>query len=197
MVRPADPERPAELLDAIADYLLTHGLTDLSLRPLAAAVQSSPRALLYHFGSKEALVVKALARLRERQRKTFARLRATRFDSPAEACRAIWRQMSAPAAEPAFRLFFETYALALRHPRQFADFRRSAVEEWLDFLAAPLTASGQKPDDARAFATVVLAGFRGFLMDYCATGDRRRVNRAVDLWLESLNRFAVGRPGSA
>jgi AcrR family transcriptional regulator len=37
------------------------------VRPLAKAVGSSPRVLLYYVGSKEELVVKTLARLRDRQ----------------------------------------------------------------------------------------------------------------------------------
>ena len=51
-----NPRRPVELLDAIIDYLLKHGVSDLSLRPLATAVHSSPRGLLYHFGSKEKMI---------------------------------------------------------------------------------------------------------------------------------------------
>jgi len=36
----------------------------------------------------------------------------------------------------------------------------------------------------------VLAGFRGFLMDLCATHDRIRVNRAVTAWLKTLDAMA-------
>jgi len=31
-----------------------------------------------------------------------------------------------------------------------------------------------------------LAGFRGFLLDLCATRDRRRIDRAVGLWLDMI-----------
>ncbi len=61
-----------------------------------------------------------------------------------------------------------------------------AIEDWPEFLAAPRIAAGQSPAAARAFATLVLAGFRGFLLDYCASHDRRRVEAAVNLWLRSL-----------
>jgi len=60
------------------------------------------------------------------------------FASPADACRAIWRDMSAPSSEALFRMFFEAYAMALRHPRRFSEFLNSAVEDWLSFLADPL-----------------------------------------------------------
>jgi AcrR family transcriptional regulator len=187
MVRIADETRPAKLLDAIVGYLVKNGIADLSLRPLAKAVGSSPRVLLYYFGSKEELVVRALARVRERQRGTFSGMREAKYEQPSDACRAIWRQMSAPQSERLFTFFFETYALALRHPRRFGDFLNNAVEDWLEFVAQPLIRKGQTRSEARAFATIVIAGFRGFMLDYCASRDRERVDRAVDLWLDSLD----------
>ena len=187
MTRPVNEKRPAELLDAVVGYLVKNGVAELSLRPLAKAVDSSPRVLLYYFGSKEALVVKALARLRERQRGTFSGLREARYDKPSDPCRAIWKQMSAPQSEKLFTFFFETYALALRHPRRFSDFLNNAVQDWLEFVAEPLIRKGLTRSEARAFATVVIAGFRGFMLDYCASRDRQRVDLAVDLWLDSLD----------
>jgi AcrR family transcriptional regulator len=187
VARTANPARPAKLLDATVDYLVKHGIAELSLRPLANAVGSSPRVLLYYFGSKEKLVVKALARLRERQQSTFSRMREAKYKQPSDACRAIWQQMSAPQSELLFKFFFETYAMALRHPKNYADFLKTAVEDWLEFVAAPLIRKGHANEQARAFATVVIAGFRGFMLDYCASRDRTRVDRAVDLWLASLD----------
>ena len=45
----AVPDRGAELLDKVVDYILSNGLADLSLRPLATAIDTSPRMLLYFF----------------------------------------------------------------------------------------------------------------------------------------------------
>lgn len=186
MARTANPERPEALLDSIVEYLVTHGVADVSLRPLAKAVGSSPRVLLYYFGSKEELVTRALARLRERQRAGFARLKQAGAADPIEVCRTVWRQLAAPQTEPLLRLFFQAYSMGLQEPERFADFLHHAIEDWLEFLAAPRIAAGHSPAAARAFATVVLAGFRGFLLDYCASHDRRRVEAAVELWLRSL-----------
>lgn len=187
MVRVADEKRPAELLDDIVGYLVRHGVASLSLRPLAHAVGSSPRVLLYYYGSKEKLVVRALARLRERQCATMSQLREARYERPSDACRAMWQQMTTPQSEMLFKFFFETYALALRTPRRFGDFLNSTIEDWLEFIAHPLVLAGHPTEKARAFATVVLAGYRGFLLDYCATHDRTRIDWAVDLWLRSLD----------
>ncbi len=45
---------------------------------------------------------------------------------------------------------------------------------------------GSDASTARVKATMVVAGFRGFLLDVCATGDDERVERAVALWIETL-----------
>lgn len=187
MTRTVDEARPGELLDAIVAYIAKNGLADLSLRPLAKAVRSSPRGLLYHFGSKEEMVALAIKRLREKQRESFGKMREARYEQPSDACRAIWKQMSAPESEAAFRLSLETYAMALRDRKRFRDFLRTSIEDWLQFLAEPLMHKGASAADARAFATMVIAGFRGFMLDYCASHDRARVDRAVELWLATLN----------
>ncbi len=184
MSRTANEKRPDELLDAIIQYLVSHGIVDLSLRPLAKAVGSSPRVLLYYFGSKEKMVIKVLAEIRHRQRNLYSSMQAATFE---QACRAIWQHMSAPQSEPHFRFFFETYGLALRHPRLYKNFLHSTINDWLDFIAAPLQREGIKHKQAHALATIVLAGLRGFMLDFCTTGDRARLNRAVNLWLPTLD----------
>jgi AcrR family transcriptional regulator len=184
MSRTANQQRPGELRAAIVRYLVKHGIADLSLRPLAKAIGSSPRVLLYYFGSKEQMVVTVLAEIRQRQHVAFDRMQAPTFE---QACGDIWKQMSAPASEPIFRLFFEAYGLALRHPKLYKDFLNSTVEDWLKFVAAPLMREGYKPKQARAFATIILAGLRGFMLDYCTTRNRNRLDRAVDLWLRTLD----------
>src|SRR5688500_17517384 len=59
--------RQRELLAATLKYAAENNLSDLSLRPLAAAIGSSPRVLLYLFGSKEGLIRDVLTVGREEQ----------------------------------------------------------------------------------------------------------------------------------
>ena len=192
MARTANVERPEDLLDAVVKYLTTHGVADVSLRPLAKALGSSPRVLLYYFGSKEELITRALARLRDRQRAAYAQMKIAGAATPRDVCRAIWKHMSATASEPLFRLFFQAYSMGLQDPKRFAPFLATAVEDWLDFLSRPLIAQGRPVAAARAYATVVLAGFRGFMLDYCASRDRARIEAAVELWLAAIDTIPVG-----
>lgn len=187
MSRTPDENRRAELLERIVDYLYEHGVSQLSLRPLGEAVGCSPRLLLYFFSSKEELVTEALAAASMRQRAIVERLRMERMATPADACREIWRAISDPKSETLFRLFFEVYGLALQDRERYDAFLKRVVADWLRFIAQPMIAAGVNPAQAQAMATVILAGFRGFLLDLCATRERRRVNRAVDLWLDMLN----------
>jgi AcrR family transcriptional regulator len=185
MARSAD-ERRAALLERITDYVAANGLSDLSLRPLADAVESSPRVLLYYFASKEDLIGEVLARLRARQRDVFATLPRNAV-TYADTVRAAWKLMSAPEHERVFRLFFEVYGLALQAPERYSEFLRGAVSDWIAYLAAAKLAEGYARRDARAIATVLLAGYRGFLLDLLATRERARIDRAVELWILALD----------
>ena len=184
MSRPVNEQRPEELRLAIVEYLIEHGLANLSLRPLAKAVRSSPRGLLYHFGSKEKMVMEALAEVRRRQQATIEKIDAPSFG---EACHEVWRQMSSPESEPLFRLFFEVYGIALRNPRLYDAFLRDTIEDWVRLVVEPLHGEGRDREQSRAFATVILASLRGFMLDFCTTHDRERVDKAVNLWLTNLD----------
>lgn len=193
MSRTADQAHRADLLERSVDYVCRHGLAGLSLRPLAKAVGTSPRVLLYYFGSKEALVVEIIRRGRGRQRETMANLKFASTLSPREITRMLWQHWSEPQWEPLMRLFFEVYGLALQDRSRFPGFLENAVEEWLGALEDCSSLPGFDRDDARAFATMMIATFRGFLLDLCATHDRARIDRAVDLWLSMLDYAPVAK----
>jgi AcrR family transcriptional regulator len=118
VTRAATPGRRARLLDKTVDYILKHGLTDLSLRPLAAALKTSPRMLLYFFGSKERLIAEALAQSRVRQQHDFADSFSTTTDRR-ERLKAAWQFWSSKESERSLWLFFEVYALAIRDRKRF------------------------------------------------------------------------------
>jgi AcrR family transcriptional regulator len=190
MSRPINEKRPDELRDAIVEYLIKYGLHNLSLRPLAKALGCTPRVLLYHFGSKEKMVIEVLAQIRQRQRATYGRVEGATF---AKGCQTIWTHMSAPNSEPLFRLFFETYGIALRHPRLYRVFLHDTIEDWLQLMTDELGSERHPRKQARAIATIVLAGLRGFMLDLCTTHDRKRVDHAVRFWLRSLDSMLTER----
>jgi len=183
--RRTSPNRKAELLDAIVDYLLAHGLSDLSLRPLAEALKTSPRDLLYHFSSKEQLVILALNEVRRRQQQTVASWMeedpgALRGTSLEEIVGRFWTWLSSERNEPFLRLFFEVYGLALKDPERYPGFPEAAVADWFPMLERAFLSHGLAPAQAQARATVLVAAIRGLLLDLLAIGDRHRVDGAYN-----------------
>src|SRR6185312_12199916 len=116
MARPVDPHRRAHTLGRAADYVLENGLDGLSLRPLAAALGTSTRMLLYDFESKELLVDEILAEIRRREAELLAGLQARAGTTSADTLAAIWAWVSAPERAPFMRLFFQTAVDALARP---------------------------------------------------------------------------------
>src|SRR6202041_3519303 len=161
MSRTVNEKRPEQLREAILEYLIEHGISHLSLRPLAKAVGTSPRVLLYYFGSREKMLAMLFEDIRQQQRKKYG---GTWAATLGEACRAAWADFMNTGAEKHFRLYFEAYGLALRNPELYQDFLDSTIEDWLNAIGRPLSADGSDQSEARALASVILAGMRGFML---------------------------------
>ncbi len=186
MARPPDPRIREQLRNQAVDYVLSHGVSDLALRPLARALKTSARMLVYHFGSREGLMREILAGVREREDENIeAWFQAGKQRTMPEFLRWLWQQMSAPSRQPQLRLLFELYALALRNPRDYPGVLEAPLAHWQKFTKK----AGLRSEFETAEATLLLAATRGLLLDLCATGDRVRVGRAMEL----LTQFVASR----
>jgi AcrR family transcriptional regulator len=173
--------RKLEILEAAYAYVLAHGMADVSLRPLASAVGSSPRVLLYLFGSKDGLIQALLARAREDELALLERLRRDRpgIDVPG-AVAALWTWLAAPRRRELLVLWVEGYARSLVEPDgPWEGFARRTVEDWLSLFAACQPSALRRTKAARVQRTAALALLRGALLDLLATGDRARVSAAL------------------
>ncbi|QMU70083.1 TetR/AcrR family transcriptional regulator [Streptacidiphilus sp. P02-A3a] len=188
MGRPADPARRGRTLARATDYVLAHGLAGLSLRPLAAALGTSPRMLLYDFGSKEELVAAVLAEARRRGAARLAEHRAAPGEGARERLRGIWAWISADERAPFVRLFFEVHAEGLVHPETYPG-QGEAVTDWFQTLGAAFGSVSAGPGDT-VTPTLVMAVLRGLLFDLTATGDRDRADRALERFAELLHHGA-------
>jgi AcrR family transcriptional regulator len=191
--RPVDYQRRAELLDALVDYAIERGFSELSWRPIACALGVSPTTLVHHFGSKEQMIEAILGRLRERM---FAATAGRAGEQPdlATAARAVWDRVSDPRQAAEFRLFFAVYGQALQAPEQFAVFLDRVVADWMGALCE---AQGPGTDAASAArtATLVIATIRGLLLDLLTTGDRDRVQDAAGSFLATLGSSSSSATG--
>jgi AcrR family transcriptional regulator len=181
--------RKQELLEAAYRYVLANGLADMSLRPLAKAIGSSPRVLLFLFGSKEGLIRALLARAREDELGYLEGLRGARgnHDALGVAGREVWSWLAAPEHHALLALWVEGYARSLLgEPGPWAEFGRDTVSDWLELLAERQPARRRDTRAGEAERTLLLAVLRGALLDLLATGDADRVAGAVEQHLRSL-----------
>ncbi|MFI1074338.1 TetR/AcrR family transcriptional regulator [Streptomyces puniciscabiei] len=179
----ADRDRRARLVDAAVDHVAAHGIADLSLRRLGAAIGVSHRMLIHYFGSKEQLLVEIVRASERRQRELLSRLRLEPGLSPADVARLLWRQLTDPRLAGQERLFFEICGHALRGRPEAVPVLEGLVSDWLEPLVAAETGAGADLATARNRARLGLATVRGLLLDLLATGDRAGVDAAMEEFL--------------
>jgi AcrR family transcriptional regulator len=178
---PRQPESARErLLAAAAAVAMESGIADLSLRELAAAIGTSHRMLLYHFGSREGLLAAVTVAVEEAERATLREAGAVNADG----ARRFWARYSDPALWPQERLFFELYAHALRGRPGTEGFLEHVVTDWLEPLTAAIVQDGVNPRIAPAAARLSMAVTRGLLLDLLATRDTAGVTAAFELFLQ-------------
>jgi AcrR family transcriptional regulator len=167
------------LLAAAVEQAMRGGIADMSLRELAAAIGTSHRMLIYHFGSREGLLAAVAGTVEEAQRATVSEWGITAANS-----RRLWQHFSDPRLWPAERLFFELYAHALLGRPGTEGFLENAIEPWVTVIAAALTQeAGLDERTARAEARLAVAVTRGLLLDLLASGDRDSVTEAFERYL--------------
>jgi len=171
------------LLAAAVDHALSAGIADLSLRQIAAAIGTSHRMLIYHFGSREGLLVAVTQAVEEQQR---AALLTSGVATPQEA-RQSWRRLSDPKLWPQERLFFELYSYALLGRPGTEGFLDGIVESWVAPVAGALVKAGADERTARADARLGVAVVRGLLLDLLATRDRAGVDEAYERFLARVS----------
>lgn len=171
------------MLDACADHVLAQGLPG-NLGPLADAVGSSPRMLLYHFGTRDRLLTEILIEARRRQLELFGDALAHRKGVPyRQTLGDAWTTMTGPEGAPYLRLFGRLYHSPADGPG-LPDFRRVATTDWLGVLEDGLRVD--YGEAAAALSTLVLAVIRGLLMDRDATDDVARTDEAFAAFLALL-----------
>lgn len=128
--------------------------------------------LLYHFGTRDELLLSILRQARQRQLDSFSELLRER---PGEAYTATlaraWSTLTGPDGKPYLRMFTQLRENA--EHSLWPGFRRMATTDWLGPLENGLRSIG-RPESA----TLVLAVIRGLLMDLDATADTGRADRA-------------------
>lgn len=173
----------SDLVDRLVEHAAAHGLSDTSLRDIAAAVGTSHRMLNYHFGSRAGVIAAVVERVESQQRDALAAIAAD-ATSPTEIVEQQWTQLSDPAIAPFIRLFFEVTASAMFGRPGTDGFLDGLTEPWLDLGARLADDLGVEQDPAELRLGVAV--IRGLLLDAVASGDPGPAT-------ESLHRFLAMR----
>jgi len=170
-------------------YFLRHGVANLSLRPLAAAVGTSARMLLHYFGSKEALIAEVMEQVQIRLQASFQNLAANHGAAGRKTLlQDFWKVLTARPNQPALRLLFEVQMLALQNPKRYRRYLTRASTTWRKLIERALPSRQKSPVSATLYTAVI----DGLLLELLSTGDLKRTSRALTLFADHCQ--AKARP---
>jgi AcrR family transcriptional regulator len=169
--------RREELLDMVLDHVLDHGLIGLTLRPLAAAVGTSDRMLIYHFGNRDALVSAVVVRATDRAIACVAAM------PPAPTVRAavnrLWAAYGEQPLDSCLDVYVQAAATGLLGSEPYLSEARASNERWSAALRDYLVRSGAPPRRVARVVTLVDSALYGFHLDL-ATDRPDELARGVD-----------------
>ncbi len=174
MGRRPDPNRREELLLAVVDYLLDQGIHRTSLRPLAAALATSTYTFVYHFGSKEDLVVEALGAIADRHARAIGRL----GEEPTfnDLVHGYWRWSVEVDRLRTARVATDARSLVRTQP----DLYRPFVETLQSDLTLAIRSALARAGHGSADAEMVVAALTGTLQELAALGDSASASATVE-----------------
>jgi AcrR family transcriptional regulator len=174
------------LLNAAVEHALDTGIMDLSLREIASEIGTSHRMLIYHFGSREGLLVAVVREVERRERQIL-----TDAFISIDAARRLWDRLVEPSLRAQERLFFEIYSHALLSRPGTEGFLEEALEGWISPVVESMTRLGVDQKQARVFARLGLAVTRGLLLDLLATGDSSGATQAFEFFIALLEQTTM------
>ena len=186
--------RRPEVLDAVMEHVLEHGIAGLSFRSLGKAVGLSHVTLRHHFGTKDDLVAEIFDVIRTRA--PIPQKLAPAEDGSA-LIRDLWAGWTDERGQRYFRLFFEAYGQALMQPDRYQHFLNGVVTNWLGVSPTLQSAPAVPPTRRRALPPSCSPRYVGLQLDLLATRDTARVQDALDSILASVETVQAGwQPGA-
>jgi AcrR family transcriptional regulator len=156
-------DRREQLLAAATEHVLEHGLIGLTLRPLAAAIGTSDRMLVYHFGTRDHLVSEIVSATSDRG------VEAVHALTPAAGVRAAVNALWAAYQDAPLSACLDVYCQAategLLGREPYLSDARTANERWTAALRDYLTRSGTPVDRVGRVVTLVDSALYGFHLD--------------------------------
>lgn len=179
--RMVDAGKREKLLAEVVGYLEENGVADMSLAPMAQALGTSKRMLLYYFGDRGALLEQALDSCRPKAGAIFHGV-----SGPADleaAAMELWFALTRGKQRRSVKMLLQVLSLATTTPEVYGEFAQTAIDLMLDPITDAFRAAGYAPADSSQRATLIVSGLRGLCQDLLITGDRKRVDAAARLMI--------------
>ena len=179
-------ERREELLQAAVEWTLDHGLSQLSLRPLAKDLKTSARMLIYHFESREGLIEAILEHL-FLQWETRISVFLNESDSPRRALQELWRQeLRSPESQKMHRLILDLWIGATIHQDPtLQKANREILSAWQEAITTLVAPPSENQKEAQAKASLLLASMDGLLLQSLSDSELD-IDAPFELLLEKL-----------
>ncbi|MGL5818931.1 MAG: TetR/AcrR family transcriptional regulator [Phycicoccus sp.] len=158
------------LLGGAVDHVLEHGIGTVSLRPLAAALGTSDRMLIYYFGTREALLVAVLHEVGRRLAATLDDALPVEPVSAGTLFAAAGDLVDDPAVERYLRLYIELSGLAAAGREPFRAATAGIADGWMAWTAARLDPAEGRPEETAAGILALVDGV--LLLRFVLGGDR-------------------------
>ncbi|MEZ5097996.1 MAG: TetR/AcrR family transcriptional regulator [Nocardioides sp.] len=182
--------RRDELLDAVTDQVVASGLIGLTLRPLAAAVGTSDRMLIYHFGSHDDLVSAVVRRVGERSVAGIDALAPAR--TVRQAVLQLWEAYQAPPLRDCLSTYVQAAATGLIGREPHLSEARASNDQWAEALKRYFLRSGASQRRVGRVVGMVDSALFGFTLDLI-TDRPGELRRGVADLADAAHRLAEGR----
>jgi AcrR family transcriptional regulator len=178
-----------ELLERATDYVLEHGLIGLSLRPLAAAIGTSDRMLIYHFRNRDALISAVVARSNERAMAAVATL--PNAPGVRSGVNRLWAAYGTQPLASCLDVYCQAAATGLIGQEPYLTDARAAAELWVTTLREYLVRCGAPPRRVARIVALVDSALYGFHIDLIID-DAEELARGVDDLARAAEALARG-----
>ena len=169
--------RREDLLDQVTDHVLERGLIGLTLRPVAAAIGTSDRMLIYHFDSRDALVSAVVARATDRAIAHVDALPGA--PSIRSAVNRLWAGYRTEPLNSCLDIYCQAAATGLIGQEPYRSDARASNELWAAALSDYFVRSGAPVRRVSRIVTLVDSAMFGFHLDL-ATDRPEELARGVD-----------------
>jgi AcrR family transcriptional regulator len=185
--RPIDHAKREELLAAAGSVFARKGVTDTSLRTLAAEIGISARMLVYYFGSKEQLILDVMNRQqRAAIPDTDDVVRPVSIAAHRKWCFEDWRACTRGERSDTLRIVLQVFGAACGRDSAY----RSYTWETLCLLTrnsqVRLEALGMPSHVAETRSRIALAAFQGFIIEYFTADDQGYVDETFARFVDEF-----------